>query len=879
MIRLFILAILFISIPASSKTLMEWNFNSADEGWTLTTNVTGLAVKDGCLTGRAIERDPNVTGPAFEIQASPYQFVEIRMKCSKGGNGELYYTNSIEGEYKGFRPDWVQTIEYKADDFQVYRILPFWQRLGKIIRLRIDPPEDAEFAIDYIRIVETDTGSSTDPFFDFTKGQTWASVGDRRLSPKLDIEAEAHPWLTLMARSKEAPHAGIQWVTDELPGLRSYAVTLKPDGKWHAYNIPMVEVPDWIGKIRMLGLQASDQVEVRFVGASRTPRGPAEIEIRDFRLRDAINRIGKPATLKATVVNVGGQSSGNLKASLKNGKTLTISSLKPGESTLLTWQVTSGESTAELQVSGKGVNVMAKKALKWDPPVALKPTGYVPEPKPVRGDIEVGMYYFPGWATYARWSVLDDFPERRPVLGYYREGDPEVADWHIKWMVEHGATFVVYDWYWSAGGRQLEHGLDAYFKSRYHDKIKFCLLWANHNAPGTSSAEDMVNVTNYWLDNYFLRPEHFKIDGKPVVVIFSPHRLTEDMGLEGVKAAFQKSREMAKAKGLPGIYFVGCAGPSRGQVAALEAEGYDAVSGYNYPSAGDKGQIVAPYDDMVTGYKEIWDAIGGLTTLPYIPVTEPGWDSRPWHGPNARARTGKTPEKFRQMLLNAREFLKDRSPKVMLIEAWNEFGEGDYTEPHQEFGFGHVDAIREVFTNAPKEHEDIVPQDVGLGPYELEKPKPVTAWEFDDPKSPGWDPYQNLTGGKVENGCLTAVSNGIDPAIYSGITEVEAGKYTTVEIRMKADKGRGAQLFWAPRGRGFVELASVRFDIIADGEFHVYCLDLASNQAWKGIITAFRLDPTDAKDATISLDYVRLDPHQPLAIFISISPPCCGTTC
>lgn len=858
MIRVFVLAILLLSVSAASKTLIEWNFDSPNDAWTQTINVNDIAVKDGCLTGRTVDRDPSVAGPAFEIQANPYQFVEIRMKCTKGGHGELYYTNSSEGEYKGFRPDWVQTIEYKAGDFQVYRIFPFWQQLGKIVRIRIDPPEDAEFAVDYIKIAEIEPGTATDPFFENPK---WVSVGQKRLSPKLDFEAGSYPWLTLMARSRDAKHAALQWVTDELPGLRSYAVNLKTDGKWHAYNIPMETVPDWQGRIRMLGLEFSGEVEIKFMGASKTPRGPAELEIRDFRLKEAINRVGKPATLQARLVNVGGEDPGNLKASLRNGKTLIIPGLKPGEGKLLTWQVTSAESIADLHVTGKGVDMSAKSTLKWDPPVTARHSDYVPEPKPVRGQVEVGMYYFPGWATYRQWAVLDDYPERRPVLGYYREGDPAVADWHIKWMVEHGVTFICYDWYWSAGGRQLEHALhDGFFKARYHDKIKFCLLWANHNAPGTSSAEDMVNVTNYWLDNYFLRPDYFKVDGKPVVVIFSPHRLTEDMGMAGVKAAFDKSREMAKAKGLPGVYFVGCVGPNRGQLAALEAEGYDAASGYNYPSAGDKGQIVAPYDDMVTGYKEIWNTIAELTTLPYIPVTEPGWDSRPWHGPNARARTGKTPEKFKQMLLNARDFLKDRTPKVMLIEAWNEFGEGDHTEPHQEFGFGHVDAIREVFTNAPKEHQDIVPQDVGLGPYELEKPKPVTAWEFDDPKSPGWDALQNLVGGKVENGCLTAVSNGSDPAIYSGITEVETSKYSAIEIRMKVDKGKGAQLFWAPRGRGFVEEASTRFDLVPGGEFRVYRLNLAANPAWKGTISTFRLDPTDVKDATISLDYVRLLP-------------------
>jgi hypothetical protein len=74
------------------------------------------------------------------------------------------------------------------------------------------------------------------------------------------------------------------------------------------------------------------------------------------------------------------------------------------------------------------------------PPIS-GPTHYVPEPKPVRGPYEVGVYYFPGWTTANHWQPITPFPERRPMRGWYREGDPELADWQIKWAVEHGITF------------------------------------------------------------------------------------------------------------------------------------------------------------------------------------------------------------------------------------------------------------------------------------------------------------------------------------------------------------------------------------------------------------------------------------------------------
>jgi hypothetical protein len=485
---------------------------------------------------------------------------------------------------------------------------------------------------------------------------------------------------------------------------------------------------------------------------------------------------------------------------------------------------------------------------------------YVPEPKPVRGDFEVGMYYFPGWNTYRAWSALNAFPDRRPLLGYYREGNPEVADWHIKWMLEHGITFIIYDWYWHAGARVLEHGLhDGFFNAKYHDKIKFCVMWANHNGPGSSSAEDMANMTQYWLDNYFLRPDYYKIDGKPVVIFFTPDRMTEDMGVEGTREALERCREMARERGLEGIYFVSCAVPDERQLGEVAQEGYDALTGYNYPLAGAEGRTVYPYADMVKGYKQNWEGIADITSLPYIPITEPGWDARPWHGPDTHVRTDKTPELFKQMLQNAKEFVETRTPnanpKMVLVEAWNEFGEGDHIEPTAGTGFAHLDAIREVFTTASPEHVDIVPRDIGMSLIEVPMPEDVSSWEFNDPQSPGWDDIWGLTNLEVAGGLLTAVTTTTDPWIGTAIKGLDSAEYGGVEIRMRVDKGNEGELFWGGETGGFS--ASTKFELNPDGQFHTYSIDLTEQPAWQSKVLMVRFDPTDTVGANIGIDYIR----------------------
>ena len=55
---------------------------------------------------------------------------------------------------------------------------------------------------------------------------------------------------------------------------------------------------------------------------------------------------------------------------------------------------------------------------------------------------------------------------------------------------------------------------------------------------------------------------------------------------------------------------------------------------------------------------------------------------------------------------------------MLLLDNWNEWGEGHYLAPYREYGFGYLDAVRRVFSDAPEAHDDLIPEDVGLGPYD-----------------------------------------------------------------------------------------------------------------------------------------------------------------
>ena len=79
---------------------------------------------------------------------------------------------------------------------------------------------------------------------------------------------------------------------------------------------------------------------------------------------------------------------------------------------------------------------------------------YVPEPKPATSDRIVAAHYYAAWkrgapGVHNGFDDLHTYPERTPLMGYYDEGNPEVADWEIKWATEHGINCFIHcccDW-------------------------------------------------------------------------------------------------------------------------------------------------------------------------------------------------------------------------------------------------------------------------------------------------------------------------------------------------------------------------------------------------------------------------------------------------
>ncbi len=462
------------------------------------------------------------------------------------------------------------------------------------------------------------------------------------------------------------------------------------------------------------------------------------VVVRSFLSDPPICRAGRPVGLTATIVN-DGPADADVTATLTLPPGVRL--VAPEAPAPVRISTTDGERKlrfiVEAQAGGPAEIVIdlaapgsppVKQSLTIDflPPVAAQRLDAVPPAKPVATDMLVGAIHCPLWEAdrIDLWRGVLRHPERMPALGLYTQENPQVADWEAKWALEHGISFFVYCWYRSGEGGPVKtrfgRGLhDGYMKSQAAGKLKFAILWENQSEGigGVADERDLFdNLLPYWIDNYFKHPGYLQVDGKPVLFIYETDRFIQDLGgPEPAARAIEKMRAACQAAGFKGLTLLG---EDRGFVPAkldrMAALGVDASFAYCWYVASNPTP-----DEAAARQLELIRNTRDRGVLPQVVTASQGWSG--WHDEGTVWSV--PPRRFEQLLRDTKEIAlaspKDQlGSRIFLLDNWNEWGEGHSIAPCREHGFGYLDAVRNVFSSAPQEHVDLLPEDVGLGPYD-----------------------------------------------------------------------------------------------------------------------------------------------------------------
>jgi hypothetical protein len=331
------------------------------------------------------------------------------------------------------------------------------------------------------------------------------------------------------------------------------------------------------------------------------------------------------------------------------------------------------------------------------------------------GSYRIGTYYFPGWKDNQLgnprrrpWEPLQLYVDREPLLGWYAEDSPGVMDQQLKWMRDYGLDYVVFDFLWSGDNRPLlTAGIDAYLGANDRHGVQFSLIWTNHTTFKFTKAQFQTLFT-FWATRYFKHRDYVKVDGKPLVFIFSADTLDANAKAIGMTTPelVAMADDIVKPMGLPGVSFIGASTGSRYKFAG---SGYQGFSAYNYHSPASAPLTPARPENLARSYVELDDSYQDQWAwmrnkahgLYVLPMTS-GWDKRPWGGSKDPKHddSRSTPAEFRNHLLAARKFL-DSNPELTrrmgVICCWNEFGEGSFIEPTKVDGMKYLEQVRDVF--------------------------------------------------------------------------------------------------------------------------------------------------------------------------------------
>lgn len=335
-------------------------------------------------------------------------------------------------------------------------------------------------------------------------------------------------------------------------------------------------------------------------------------------------------------------------------------------------------------------------------------------------------------AANAALKPTDYIWDRKPLWGPVDEADPRVMEMEIQEATRHGVNVFIYDWYWYDRRPFLESCLDEGFLGASNcGKMKFYLMWANHNAnytwdtrlsdttwredcpvwEGRVDRVEFERIVHRVIEKYFSRPNYYRIEGRPVFMIYDVDNLVSGLGgLEKTREALDWFRAETVRAGHPGLELQltgwgervsnmsGVDGPhavsTREVVPAL---GFDSVTNYQFVHFCNMNR---DYGEILTDVAREWERMDREYTVPFYPHVSIGWDNNPrFRGFVPNVCRNNTPEMFEKALRMARDYVDSHDLPVPLItlNSWNEWTETSYLEPDTRYGYGYLEAVRRVF--------------------------------------------------------------------------------------------------------------------------------------------------------------------------------------
>ena len=371
---------------------------------------------------------------------------------------------------------------------------------------------------------------------------------------------------------------------------------------------------------------------------------------------------------------------------------------------------------------------------------------YLPQFHPIKENNEWWGRGFTEWTNVAKATPLyrGHYQPHIPTdLGFYDLRLPETRVEQAELASEYGIEGFCYWHYWFGNGRMLlERPFQEVLSSGKPD-FPFCLAWANgswtnktwKNVNGISKSEILIeqlySEEDYIKHFYHVLPafkdsRYIQVDEKPLFYIHDP------LDIPDLSHFIEIWRNLAAENGLKGIYFIAKANALsfwnivdgkrvhtlkpdvnnvQKQFDELLSKGFDAVNSREKERAEYilSGSVLTLVDRVIakflgTGRLKKYD-MASINKYLYpeedrqenvIPTIIPNWDRTPRAGRASTIYYNDTPKVFSSQIQKALDIIKDKKPehRILFLQAWNEWAEGNHVEPDIKYGRGYLEVLK-----------------------------------------------------------------------------------------------------------------------------------------------------------------------------------------
>lgn len=378
---------------------------------------------------------------------------------------------------------------------------------------------------------------------------------------------------------------------------------------------------------------------------------------------------------------------------------------------------------------------------------------YLPQFHPIPENDEWWGKGFTEWFNVAKARPLfagHAQPHIPGDLGFYDLRVPETRIAQAELARHYGIEGFCYWHYWFEGKRLLERPFAEVLASG-EPSFPFCLAWANESwsrrwlgeekeilqAQTYSTRDDIAHAR--WLAKAFSDPRYIRVRERPVFLIYRPRALPEP------QRTVETMRTEILRLGIPDPYMVGidahCFGvdlrtfgfdetlafePQLGALANFMQEGWHLERARSNLHLFQNGMSKTPHETgafrrirrnlntgraaLGSGDLKLYDDAAARRNMnaiprpfPHLPCVYVGWDNSPRRGRSGVIIVKRNAHNFLESLGQKIRLVRARpaEERLVFINAWNEWAEGNHLEPDLEMGHEFLAAVRKAKESSP----------------------------------------------------------------------------------------------------------------------------------------------------------------------------------